>query len=204
METLNENKDYKVHPDDADVRGWDVMAEGVNLGTVDDMVLDTQRMAVKYLELTKLDKEEKTNYHYLIPLEQVNFNRHSRYVDLVGDSNNFLDAYPKFTNEIPADYDERVKNYYSSDYTREYPDKNSRIYEDEMNYESNISATGELKEVSVFGKEYEKIKKYPENWEEKIDTLEKQKQLKELRKLEMERDIALINEELIQIKTKFK
>ena len=63
---------------------------------------------------------------------------------------------------------------------------------------------GEGKRESIFGNDYEKIKDYPENWDEKINPLEKQKQLKELRKLEMERDIALINEEIIQLKARLK
>ena len=75
METLNKTRGYKVHPDDVDVRGWNVLAEDVNLGTVDDLVLDTQQMNVKYLDLIKQDNVERKNYHYLIPLDQVNFNR---------------------------------------------------------------------------------------------------------------------------------
>lgn len=207
MENINKlNKEYKVHPDDIDVRNWDVSANGFKLGVVNDLVFDRDTMRVKYLDLTRSDSTDNKNYHYLIPMDQVNFDRHNKSVNFHADSHHFLNTYPRFSNEMPFDYEEKVRKYYSDTYTREYPDQNSESYERKVyanEFYDNKTNTGIVEEQkeSPFGNEYEKIKGYPGNLNEKIDVLERQKQIK---MLEKERDIALINKEILLLKERLR
>ncbi len=49
---LHDLPDYKVHHDDADVRGWDVVLEsGLSIGKVDSLIVDQQAEQVRYLEV---------------------------------------------------------------------------------------------------------------------------------------------------------
>lgn len=208
METLNKQKKYKVHPDDPDVRGWTVIIEDTRLGAVDDLVLDKNSMTVQYLDLIREDHTERKNFHYLIPLDQVHFKMEEQQVRVETDPDHFITAYPRYSGEIPHDYDERVRNYYSegtirkkSGKARRHEDK--RVYEDDKIYADKteerfqeLKTEGEERKESPFGTEYERLKRNPENLKEKISVLEKHKHRKQLKMIEMERDIALINEEI--------
>ncbi len=57
-------------------------------------------------------------------------------------------------------------------------------------------------EESLFGMDYERMRDTSGNWDKKISHLEKQKQTKQLKKLELERDIAVIDKEIIELKSK--
>jgi hypothetical protein len=49
---LKELKDYKVAKGDPDVRGWEVLSnDGRRLGKVDDLLVDTAAMRVRYLDV---------------------------------------------------------------------------------------------------------------------------------------------------------
>jgi len=194
-----------VHPDDPDVRGWNVLVDdGTELGLVDDLVVDTENMTVRYLDLVREDHEDKKKYHYLIPLSQVNFNKFDKRVRVDADSRHFLHTYPRYTDEIPRDYEDRVNKYYSEGYIRKDTETVSGSYDEERVYSNRTDTDVYGKRESPFGSEYEKLKRHPENLKEKIKVLEKQKQSKEMRKLEMERDIALINEEITQLIARLK
>jgi hypothetical protein len=54
---LKELKDYKVASDDPDVRGWKVLGrDGRKIGDVHDLLVDTQAMRVRYLDV-ELDSD---------------------------------------------------------------------------------------------------------------------------------------------------
>ena len=206
MDSLNNNnRKYQVHPDDVDARGWEIFSAGNRLGQVNDLIWDTYSMKVKYLDVVSEDASDKKKYHYLIPLDHVDFNAQHKSVNFDTNYQHFSESYPKYINEYPKDYDEKVKVYFSDDATRGFPDRFSRSAEDEVLYEKRTNRENtEITEEPPMGSQYERIKDHPGNWEEKINTLEKQKQLKEMKLLEMERDIALINEEIIKNKARLK
>jgi hypothetical protein len=220
MKTINKNKDYKVHPDDIDVRGWNFVVDNTKVGTVNDLIVDESKSRVKYLDVLRKDRRDETDYHYLISMNEVVFDRHNKYVNLEGNSHHFIERYPRFSNEIPSDYEERIRNYYSetkqpeysgkeySNYEdKQYPDERAyeeRAYEDKS-YEEYRANKEHLEEIRIaesrespFGKDYERLD--PDKWEERINMLEKQKQIK---KLELERDMAIIDKEIMQIRAKY-
>jgi hypothetical protein len=68
---LADAHDLQVADGDPDIRGWDVRtADGEKVGTVKDLVVDTQLMKVRYIE-AKIDREvlnASDDRHVLIPI----------------------------------------------------------------------------------------------------------------------------------------
>lgn len=49
LASLDDLDDFKVHEDDPDIRGWDVVTEnGEKIGEVDELIVDTAAMKVRY------------------------------------------------------------------------------------------------------------------------------------------------------------
>jgi hypothetical protein len=68
---LDQLDDYKVADGDPDVRGWDVLsADGQRIGEVDNLLVDTGAMKVRYLDVEMDDDllEGGTDKHILIPI----------------------------------------------------------------------------------------------------------------------------------------
>jgi hypothetical protein len=206
MKTINNNNKFIVHPDDVDVRGWDLVVEDVYVGSVNDLILHDDQSRVKYLDVLRKDERSSTDYHYLVPLSEVHFDRQNHYVFVKGNSHQFINTYPRFSGRIPSDYENKIKMYYS-DSNREHSVKahkthESRPFDEERSYEDrNYEERYERDEIRI--SENSKRSDYDEtdsdNWEERVNTLEKQKEIK---KLEFERDMALIDKEILQLKTR--
>jgi sporulation protein YlmC with PRC-barrel domain len=68
---LDELDDFKVADEDPDVRGWDVFsADGRRIGEVDNLLVDTSAMKVRYLDI-ELDNKElglEADRHVLLPV----------------------------------------------------------------------------------------------------------------------------------------
>ncbi len=68
---LHELDDYKVADGDPDVRGWDVKtSDGKRAGKVEDLIIDTDAMQVRYLDI-ELDRKTlqlNEDRHVLVPL----------------------------------------------------------------------------------------------------------------------------------------
>ena len=71
LQRLKELDDFEVADGDPDVRGWDVRtSDGRTVGKVDELLVDTGAMRVRYLEV-KLDRKElglKEDRHALVPI----------------------------------------------------------------------------------------------------------------------------------------
>jgi sporulation protein YlmC with PRC-barrel domain len=68
---LDQLDDYKVADGDPDVRGWDVLsADGRRIGEVDNLLVDTGAMKVRYLDVEMDDDliEGEGSRHILIPI----------------------------------------------------------------------------------------------------------------------------------------
>jgi uncharacterized protein (TIGR02271 family) len=71
LRRLSEANEVEVAPDDPDVRGWDVRdSRGEEIGEVEDLIVDTDLMKVRYLEV-ELDADAVTggDRRVLIPIE---------------------------------------------------------------------------------------------------------------------------------------
>jgi uncharacterized protein (TIGR02271 family) len=67
LKRLSKTKDYKVAPDETDVRGWTVVGrDGKSIGKVDDLLIDPTRMKV-----AQLDVDVKGGDHVHVPAQDV-------------------------------------------------------------------------------------------------------------------------------------
>lgn len=82
LEPLHELNDYTVAAGDADPRGWDVLAkDGRRLGRVDDLVVDTESMKARYLDVAipgPPASEAQANRHVLVPASAVRIGERER------------------------------------------------------------------------------------------------------------------------------
>src|SRR5690606_21310742 len=69
---LDELSDYRVADGDPDVRGWEVLAsDGRRIGEVDNLLIDTAAMKVRYLDVDLDDEvvgDADEDRHILIPI----------------------------------------------------------------------------------------------------------------------------------------
>jgi uncharacterized protein (TIGR02271 family) len=80
---LNELVDYRVSAEDPDPRGWTVVDQSAQpLGRVDDLIVDTDAMKVRYLEV---DLAGMGSGRARIPTERVDVDRERQRVVLAGD-----------------------------------------------------------------------------------------------------------------------
>jgi uncharacterized protein (TIGR02271 family) len=107
---LSELDDYEVADNDPDVRGWDVIsADGRKVGEVEDLVVDTGAMKVRYLDV-EVDKEYRAddNRRILIPVGHARLHEKEDHVHINQLSSQDLRTYPAHTGRIDRSYEDTV------------------------------------------------------------------------------------------------
>jgi uncharacterized protein (TIGR02271 family) len=129
---LDELDDFKVAEGDPDVRGWDVLsADGRKIGEVDNLLIDTAAMKVRYLEVDVdrdvLDASDER--HVLVPIGYARLDEDDDQVRV--DSLNSTDvmALPAYRREpLTREYETSVRKRFDSGYTA--AKTNEDFYED--------------------------------------------------------------------------
>jgi uncharacterized protein (TIGR02271 family) len=125
--------DYKVAEDDPDVRGWDVVgANGEKLGEVEEMIVDTQAMKVRYLDVEVDDNLLDTDdHHILIPIGSASIDRENKNVRVTHLNSRSVANYPAYSGEaISREYEHKVMSAISPTYQAGAL-SNDRFYEGE-------------------------------------------------------------------------
>lgn len=128
--------DYKVADDDPDVRGWDVTdATGSKIGEVDELIVDTEAMKVRYLEVdvdtSLLNSAAGNDHHILVPIGSATLDHSSKNVLVSTFNKNALANYPAYTGEtISRDYEHQLLSALSPGYNSGTV-TNDRFYEGE-------------------------------------------------------------------------
>ena len=124
--SLNELDDYEVADDNPDIRGWPVKTrDGSVIGKVDDLIVDTTAMKVRYIDL-EIDQDVRSdddNDHALVPIgvARLDDNDDDVYLDQIA-SIDSLRAYPTGRRGlINRDYEQKIIRYY----WRSDPDQNA-------------------------------------------------------------------------------
>lgn len=66
---LNRLDGYAVADDDPDIRGWEVIsADGIRIGAVDQLLVDTEAMKVRYLDVDLDERMVAGDRHAVIPI----------------------------------------------------------------------------------------------------------------------------------------
>lgn len=109
LASLDELDDFKVADEDPDPRGWDIFAEdGRRIGEVDELIVDTSAMKVRYLDCDLDEAElgiEDRERHVLIPLDNARLDENAKRVTVEGITSEDVAMLPPFTGDLSADYD---------------------------------------------------------------------------------------------------
>lgn len=113
---LNELDNYEVADHDPDVRGWDVMsADGRKIGEVDDLVVDTSAMKVRYLDVN-LDKDFRgsdKSRHILIPIGHAQVHEQDDNVMVAGLTASNVNTVPAYPGRLDRSYEDSVRTYFA-------------------------------------------------------------------------------------------
>jgi photosynthetic reaction center H subunit len=112
LRRLSEVDEYEVAKDDPDVRGWDVVAhDGREIGEVDDLIIDSSAMKVRYLDV-ELDTGTfnlREGRHVAVPIEAAQLDRNRKQVYISGIAVEDIGTLPPFQGRIEGDYNQRFR-----------------------------------------------------------------------------------------------
>ena len=117
---LDELSDFQVADDDPDVRGWDVLsADGQRIGEVDNLLVDTAAMKVRYLDV-EVDGELLSgdrDRHVLVPIGYARLDRDDNRIQVDSLNSTDVGALPAYAHEpITRDYESTVRSSWDRDF----------------------------------------------------------------------------------------
>jgi photosynthetic reaction center H subunit len=118
---LGEMSDYEVADEDPDIRGWDVLGEnGEKIGTVEELIVDTSAMKVRYLDIDLDDSiiEGNEERHVLIPIGAAKLDDDDDNVFVQGLDRRVVNRFPAYKDRQPLtrDYENQVRSSLSPGY----------------------------------------------------------------------------------------
>ncbi|QHT71214.1 DUF2382 domain-containing protein [Rhodocytophaga rosea] len=140
--------DYKVSDEDPDVRGWDVIGrDGEKLGEVEELIVDTSAMKVRYLDveidddLTVADEDDR---HVLIPIGAVNLDHENKFVIAPNLTDQSITSIPAYHGEeISRDFEHKLISAFSPTY-QPGSLSDERFYEGEHFNTNRLSGSGRV------------------------------------------------------------
>jgi hypothetical protein len=140
---LSELDDFKIAEGEPDVRGWDVKgADGKKLGEVEDLLVDTGAMKVRYMEVTldkdvakevartkgELDPRSEPSRHVLIPIGAARLDDENDDVRLGAEASDIagLPAYSR--DRMSRDYENDVVRCFDGGSSRKTADRNDEAF----------------------------------------------------------------------------
>jgi uncharacterized protein (TIGR02271 family) len=113
---LDELDNMKVADEDPDVRGWDVVAaDGHRIGEVDNLIVDTSAMKVRYLsvELERGERGASGDRSILIPVGQARLDENNDRVFVNDMHAEQLRSAPTYSGRFDRDYEDSVRTHFS-------------------------------------------------------------------------------------------
>ena len=136
---LDDLDDFKVAEGDPDVRGWEVIAsDGRKIGEVDQLLVDTAAMKVRYLDVDLdddlLDTDE--DRHVLIPIGYARLDEEHDRIHVDEMASNQVTGVPVYTHEpLTREYEVTVARSYDPAYTAGGSDLYThRLYDEDRFY----------------------------------------------------------------------
>ena len=112
---LSELDDFKVAEGDPDIRGWDVLAaDGTKVGEVEDLLVDTVQMKVRYLDV-ELDDDRfgVDDRHVLLPVGQARLDDDKDDVLVELDADAFASLPPYTRGTFSREYETTLRQSFS-------------------------------------------------------------------------------------------
>ncbi|HEU4457114.1 MAG TPA: DUF2382 domain-containing protein [Longimicrobium sp.] len=103
--------DFKVAEGDPDVRGWEVMsADGRRIGQVEELMVDTEAMKVRYLDVEVEQGMVAEGGHVLVPIGYARLERDDRRVMVDNLQSSQLSTMPVYDRSpVTRDFEDRVE-----------------------------------------------------------------------------------------------
>ena len=128
---LSELDGFKVAKGDPDVRGWDVVAsDGTEVGEVEDLLVDTISMKVRYLDV-ELDDDRfgVDDRHVLVPIGQARLDDDNDDVLVNMDANAFASLPPYTRGTFSREYETSLRQGFSAGQAVPAPTTDTDFYE---------------------------------------------------------------------------
>lgn len=113
---LKDTSDFKIVKEDPDVRGWAVLtADNLEIGKVDELIVDTNAMKVRYMVVDLYDDyaADKIDHNLLLPIGAARLHEKDNKVLVSGIKSTTVLNYPVYrNNEITRDYERSIRNYF--------------------------------------------------------------------------------------------
>jgi photosynthetic reaction center H subunit len=113
---LKDLTDFKIAKGDPDVRGWTVnTSDNIEVGKVDELIVDTAAMKVRYLVVDLYDDyaADKIDHYLLLPIGAARLHEKDNTVMVSGIRTTTILNYPVYrNNEITRDYEYSVRSYF--------------------------------------------------------------------------------------------
>jgi uncharacterized protein (TIGR02271 family) len=141
--------DYKVSDEDPDVRGWDLIgSDGEKLGEVEELIVDTSAMKVRYLDVEIDDdlvvSNDNDDRHVLIPIGAVNLDHENKFVIAPNLSDQSITSLPMYSGEeISRDFEHKIISAFSPTY-QPGSISDDRFYEGEHFNTNRLSGSGRV------------------------------------------------------------
>ncbi|HSJ23577.1 MAG TPA: DUF2382 domain-containing protein [Longimicrobiales bacterium] len=113
---LSDLDDFTVADEDPDVRGWDVIsADGRRIGEVEDLIVDTGAMKVRYLDV-EVDKDFRADkdHRILIPVGQAQLHEKEDHVHVNALSSTDVRSVPRYSGRWDRSEEETVRRHYGT------------------------------------------------------------------------------------------
>ncbi|CAN5638392.1 DUF2382 domain-containing protein [soil metagenome] len=138
---LDELDDFKVASGDPDVRGWDVVAsDGRKIGSVDNLLIDTGAMKVRYLDVD-LDDEvvgSDDDRHILIPIGYARLNEDDDRIRVDSLNSTDISGLPAYKHEpLTREYETSLRERFSGGTTTGTTATNTGISRDNAEFYAN-------------------------------------------------------------------
>jgi uncharacterized protein (TIGR02271 family) len=140
--------DYKVSDEDPDVRGWDLMgSDGEKLGEVEELIVDTSAMKVRYLDIEIDDDLIVANddeRHILIPIGAVNLDYENKLVLAPNLTDQSISSLPVYHGEeISREFEHKIISAFSPGY-QPGSVADDRFYDSEHFNTNRLSGSGRV------------------------------------------------------------
>jgi photosynthetic reaction center H subunit len=146
---LDQLSDYRVAEGNPDVRGWEVLdANGRRIGEVDNLLIDTAAMKVRYLDVDLAEDVagEDRDRHILVPIGYARLDEAEDHVFVDSLDREQLRAMPVYDHTpLTRDYETSVRRRFDQTYTGTSPERDfyaSDLYDADRFYGSRRT-TGE-------------------------------------------------------------
>lgn len=119
---LDDLDDFEIADGEPDVRGWEVLgADGRTIGQVDELLIDTSAMKVRYLDVDlddRLGGDDNEDRHILIPIGYAKLHETDNQVLIDGLSSTDVSTLPAYTHEpVTREYERMLRSTFDRDYT---------------------------------------------------------------------------------------